>query len=52
MLLGTLGAALLGNLLIGKWVKTKTPGHQVIKAGGILMPPHLITNFEIQKYQI
>ena len=29
MLLGTLGASLLGNLLTGKGVKAKTPGRGV-----------------------
>ena len=34
MLLGTLGASLLGNLLIGKGVKQpKIPGREVITAG-------------------
>ena len=46
MLLGTFGASLLGNLLLGKGI---------IRAGeGIkkksLMPPHPLTNFEIRKY--
>ena len=43
MLLGTLGASLLGNLLAGKGIN---------RAGeGIVTPPHPLTNFEIQKYQ-
>ena len=34
MLLGTLGASLLGNLLISKGVKqSKIPGREVITAG-------------------
>ena len=34
MILGTLGASLSGNLLIGKGVKqTKIPGREVITAG-------------------
>ena len=46
MLLGTLGASLLGNILVGK---------EIVRAGygkkmGFLMPPHPLTNFEIQKY--
>ena len=45
MLLGTLGASLLGNLLTEKGT---------VRAGGIkkkaLMPPHPLTNFEIRKY--
>ena len=42
MLLGTLGASLLGNLLAGKGIN---------RAGeGIVTPPHPLTNFEIQKY--
>ena len=47
MLLGTLGASLLGNLLTGKrnyksWFR---------KTMGFLIPPHPLTNFEIQKYK-
>ena len=42
MLLGTLGASLLGDLLAGKFT---------IRAGKkVLMPPHPLTNFEILKY--
>ena len=42
MLLGILGASLSGNLLTGKGT---------IRAGeGLLMPSHLLPNFEIQKY--
>ena len=46
MLLGTLGASLLGNILVGK---------EIVRAGygkkmRFLMPPHPLTNFEIQKY--
>ena len=37
MLLGTLGGSLLGNLLTGE-------------GPGFLIPPHPLTNFEIQKY--
>ena len=50
MLLGTLGASLLGNLLTG--------GKGVIRAGegikkkksNLLIPFHLLTNFEISEY--
>ena len=55
MLLGTLGASLLGKLLTGKGVNKKGKG--IVRAGygnnnkkGFLMPPHSLTNFEIQKY--
>ena len=41
MLLGTLGASLLGNLLAGK---------QVIQAGERAIRDHPVINFEIQKY--
>ena len=64
MLLGTLGASLLGNILVGKGVIragdgaiTKRQGRGIIRAGyestikkGFLLPPHPLTNFEIQKY--
>ena len=33
MLLGTLGASLLGNLFTGKGVKAKIPGRRVIRPG-------------------
>ena len=55
MLLGTLGASLLGNLLSGKG--TVRDGEGVVRAGygssfkkTALIPPHPLTNFEIQKY--
>ena len=54
MLLGTLGASLLGNLLTGKG--TVRAGEGTVRAGeGIkkkkaLIPPHPLTNFEIRKY--
>ena len=57
MLLGTLGATLLGDLLtknsLGK--RTVTAGEGFLRAEeGIkkktLMPPHPLTNFEIQEY--
>ena len=45
ILLGTLGASLLGNML---------PGKGVIQAGQetfkVLMPPHPLNHFEIQRY--
>ena len=44
---GTLGASLLGNLLAGKC--TVRAGEAAITAGhGFLIPPHPLTNFEIQ----
>ena len=47
MLWGTLGASLLGNLLAGKC--TVRAGEATITAGhGFLIPPHPLTNFEIQ----
>ena len=59
MLLGTLDASLLGNMLAGKEIiragyDSKVKG--TIRAGyGFstkknLVPPHPLTNFEIQKY--
>ena len=61
MLLGTLGASLLGNLLTGKRIYRAGKGKGINsrrrncknwlwKQNGFLMPPHLLTNFEIQKY--
>ena len=58
MLLGTLGASLLGNLLLGKEIVRAGSGNKkgtgIAKAGygktGFLIPPHPLTNFEIQKY--
>ena len=46
MLLGTLGASLLGNLLTEKGIVRVGSGKKM----GFLMPPHPLTNFEIQKY--
>ena len=83
MLLGTLGASLLGKILAGKRLvvksvseerRSKSQGRGKNRAGegvirtdygnkkgqkkkkqqqhkGFLMPPHPLTNFEIQKYQ-
>ena len=47
MVLGTLGARLLGNLLTGKGVMKA--GEHTISAQ-FLMPPHPLTNSEMQKY--
>ena len=52
MLLGTLGASLLGNILAGKGINRA--GEGIARAGygknGFWMLPHPLTNFEIQKY--
>ena len=45
--MGTLGASLLGNILAGKGIVRTGCGN---KKMGFLMPPHPLTNFEIQKY--
>ena len=58
MLLGTLGASLLGNILVGKGIalvmeirKDEELQEQVTeKKNGFLMSPHPLTNFKIQKY--
>ena len=72
MLLGTLGASLLGNLLTGKGIVRAGSGNKkgkgivragsgnkkgkgIVRAGSgrpwdFIMPPHPLTNFEIQKY--
>ena len=58
MLLGTLGASLLINLLSGKGVVRAGYGKQgVLRAGygnnddkKALIPPHPLTNIEVQKY--
>ena len=60
MLLGTLGASLLGYLLAGKGIVGAGSGNKkgkgIVRAGSgkkmrFLMPPHpLSQNFEIQKY--
>ena len=51
MLLGTLGASFLGNLLTGKGIVRAGEG-TVIAGEGIRKkkPPHLLTNFEIRNY--
>ena len=52
MLLGTLGASLLGNLLSGKRIARADSGNKkgkgIVRAG--LMLPDPLTNFGIQKY--
>ena len=54
MLLGTLGASLLGNLLSGKG--TVRAGKGTVRAGygssikNSSDPPHPLTNFEIKEY--
>ena len=67
MLLGTLGASILGNLLTGKGIVRAGSGRPSPSASQnkkrkrnckgwywkrmvFLMPPHPLTNFEIQKY--
>ena len=62
MLLGTLGASLLGILLTGKGVERAGSGNNKgkgieragygnqLKKNGFLIPPHPLTNFEIQEY--
>ena len=45
MLLGTLGTSLFGDLLIAKGKIRAGEGRS-----GLLMPSHLLTNFERQKY--
>ena len=61
MLLSTLGASLLGNLLTGKGIVRAGYGYNLNKGKGIeragygnhsihLIQPHPLTNFEIQKY--
>ena len=59
MLIGTLGASLLGNLLAGKGIVRVGSGNKkgkgIVRAGAgkecdFLMRPHPLTNFEIQRY--
>ena len=61
MLLGTLGASLLGNLLTDKGIVRAGSGNKkgkgIVSAGtvnwktmGFLIPVHPLTNFEIQKF--
>ena len=49
MLLCTLGASLSGHLLTGKGFVRAGYGNK-FKKNGFLIPPHPLTNFEIQKY--
>ena len=56
MLLGTLGASLLGNLLTGE-KGIMRPGDGIVPAGSgskknlnLLLPFHPLTNIEISKY--
>ena len=53
MLLGTLGASLLANLLTGKGIERAGTGNHSLnkKRMGFLILPHPLTNFEIQKYE-
>ena len=58
MLSGTLGASLLGNILVGKRIARASSGNKrkrnckswLWKKMRFLMPPHPLTNFEKQKY--
>ena len=59
MILGTLGVSLFGNLLTGKGIVRAGSGNKKRKRNckswrwkgmGFLMPPHPLTNFEIQRY--
>ena len=62
MFLGTLGAILLGNVLPGKGAIARRQGRRIVRTGygakragyglkkKILIPPHPLINFEIQKY--
>ena len=47
MLLGTLLVSLLGNILAGKGINRAGEGVVSVLKIGFLMPPHLLTNFEI-----
>ena len=58
MLLGALGASLIGNMLAGKAIVRAASGNKkkrdskslLWQWNGFLMPPHPLPNFEIQKY--
>ena len=51
MLLGTLGASLSGNMLVGKGINKAGYGSKDLQSKeGFLIPPHPLTNFDIQKY--
>ena len=58
-LVGTLGTTLLGNLISGKGIARggcgNTKRKEIVRLGygvewDFLIPPHPLTNFEIQKY--
>ena len=50
MLLGTLGASLLGIVRVGSGNKKEKGKNWHLKRFGFLMLPHPLTNFKIQKY--
>ena len=63
MLLGTLGASLLGNILTGR--RINRAGEGIVRTGygnnnkgkkkqqnWFFMPPHPLTNFEIQEREL
>ena len=58
MLLSTLGAGLLGNMLVGENIVRagygNKQGKRIVRAGHEnnknLIPPHPLTNFEIQQH--
>ena len=58
MLLSTLGASLLGNMLVGENIERagygNKQGRRIVRAGHgnkkKLIPPHPLTNFEIQQH--
>ena len=57
MLLGTLGASLLGNILVGKGLTRTRDGRARVGYGSkksslkiFFIPPHPLTDFEIQMY--
>ena len=58
MILGTLRASLLGNVLTGKGIVRagygNKQGKEILRAGygskKVLIPPHPLTNIEIQRY--
>ena len=50
MLLGALGASLLGSILTGRGINRAGKGQVEKQQNGFLMWPHPLTKFEIQKY--
>ena len=50
MLSGTLGASLLGNILASKGELTMEIKDMIMKKNGFLILPHLLTNFQMQKF--